>query len=62
VLARNLKTSKATRSEEGLLGTLQIYSCDQRFPDSDEARLITQAVYLAAVALQREEHAAELAN
>jgi hypothetical protein len=49
-------------SQGGLLGTLQIYSCDQRHPNSDEERLITQVVYLAAVALQRDEHAAEFAK
>jgi hypothetical protein len=49
-------------SQGGLLGTLQIYSCDERHPNPDEARLITQVVYLAAVALQRDEHVAEFAK
>jgi hypothetical protein len=49
-------------SQGGLLGTLQIYSCDQRHPNPYEARVITQVVHLAAVALQRDEHAAEFAK
>lgn len=46
-------------SERSLLATLQIYCCDQRRPTPHEAQLITRVVHLAAVALQRQEDAAQ---
>jgi len=49
-------------SDGGLLGTLQIYSCEQRHPNPDEARLITRAVHWAAAAFQRHEHPAAFAE
>jgi hypothetical protein len=39
--------------DKSLLGTLQIYSCDQRRPTAHEAQLIERVIHLAAVALQR---------
>jgi hypothetical protein len=46
-------------SDRSLLGTLQIYCCDQRRPNPYEAQLITRVIHLAAVALQRHEDAAQ---
>lgn len=38
-----------------LLGTLELYSCDQRRPTALEYQLIERVVHLAAIALQRRE-------
>ncbi|HVB86234.1 MAG TPA: hypothetical protein VNK23_06155 [Candidatus Dormibacteraeota bacterium] len=46
-------------SDRSLLGRLQIYCCDQRRPTPHEAQLITRVIHLAAVALQRQEDAAQ---
>jgi hypothetical protein len=46
-------------SDRSLLGTLQIYCCDQRHPTPHEAQLITRVVHLAAVALQGHEDAVQ---
>lgn len=39
--------------DESLLGTLQVYSCDQRRPTPHEIQMIERAILLAAVALQQ---------
>jgi hypothetical protein len=49
-------------SDRSLLGTLQIYCCEQRRPNPHEAQLIARVIHLAAVALQGHEDAAEFAK
>jgi len=39
--------------DKSLLGTFQLYCCDQRRPTRQEFQLIGRAVQLAAIALQR---------
>ena len=39
--------------DKTLLGTLEIYGCDPRWPTADEHRLIERVACLAALALQR---------
>jgi len=47
-------SSSGIRSRDNsLLGTFQIYCCDQRRPTRQEFQLIGRAVQLAAIALQR---------
>lgn len=56
-------SSRSIFSSDGrLAGTLQIYCCDQRHPYPHEDQLITRVIHLAAVALQRREHAAEFSK
>jgi len=43
-----------------LLGTLQIYCCDHRRPNRQEAQLIARVIRLAAIAFQRREDAGEV--
>ncbi len=43
-----------------LLGTLQIYCCDQRRPTPAESQLIERVIELAAIALQRHQDAEKL--
>jgi hypothetical protein len=50
----NVFSSTAILSrDKSLLGTFQIYCCDQRRPSRQEFQLIGRAVQLAALALQR---------
>lgn len=43
--------------DKSLLGTFQIYCCDQRRPTAHEFQLIKRVIHLAAVALQRHKDA-----
>jgi hypothetical protein len=45
-----------------LLGTLEIYSCVSRPPYADECQLIERAAYLATIAIQRHDEAAQQRN
>jgi hypothetical protein len=43
-----------------LLGTLQVYCCDERRPTPTESQLIERVIELAAIALQRHKDAEDL--
>jgi hypothetical protein len=50
-------STRILASDESLLGTFQIYCCEERHPTLHEARLIGRVIHLAGVALQRHEDA-----
>ena len=52
-------TSIFSRNRE-LLGTLQIYCCDQRRPTRNEFQLIERVIKLVTIALERHKDAADL--
>ena len=52
-------SSSILSGDNSLLGTFQIYCCDQRLPNPHEVQLIARVIRIAAIAFQRHEGAGE---